>query len=398
MFKSICIIPNNRTFPTDIGFIAETLLYYERVNLIIAADSILTLLENCEFSDLKDLVDSGSLKLYMRNNHFGTVARRQPNGKVTYDLANYVFSNIPMEKIVFQTIFKYTNKRRGYSNRLTNKFLEIIEPIEYENDLREKVFEDLDDFEYVKSALEIIINSYNPNLQINKYLLDYKKEMGHDGWLNFTTNINFDNLNKVLPKGVKLDESHIINQIQNARADLHFSPNLNSELATSSIQEHLVNIKFSNIFSKSKKSRDELMNFNKFILNDSFAIREAINSKEKSFSDFVLILHKASKYKDWLSRVEEDKNLIKEYHEAVTQNTWIENLPAKSVRWSIFTGLGMLIDSIGGSGFGTLMGLGLSAGDAFLLDNILKGWNPSIFIKNELKNLLLYSLQVCNSK
>lgn len=386
MFKSICIIPNNRTFPTDIGFIAETLLYYERVNLIIAADSILTLIENCEFSDLKDLVDSGSLKLYMRNNHFGTVSRQQPNGKVTYDLANYVFSNIPIEKIVFQTIFKYTNNRRGYSNRLTNKFLEIIEPIEYENDLREKVFEDLDDFEYVKSALEIIINSYNPKLQINKYLLDYKKEMGHDGWLNFTTNINFDNLNKVLPKGVKLDESHIINQIQNARADLHFSANLKSELATSSIQEHLVNIKFSNIFSKSKKSRDELTNFNKFILNDSFAIREAINSKEKSFNDFIIILHKASKYKDWLSKVEEDNNLIKEYHEAVTQNTWIEKLPAKSIRWSIFTGLGLLLDSIGGGGLGTLMGLGLSAGDAFLLDNILKGWNPSVFIKNELKN------------
>jgi len=386
MFKSICIIPNKRTFPTDIGFIAETLLYYERVNLIIAADSIQTLLENCEFSDLKELVDRGSLKLYMRNNHFATVLRQQPNGKVTYDIANYVFSNIPMEEIVFQTIFKYTNKRRGYSNRLTNKFLEIIEPIEYENGLREKVFEDLDDYEYVKSALEIIINSYNPNFQINKNLLDYKKEMGHDGWLNFTTNIDFDNFNKVLPKGVKLDESHIINQIQNARADLHFSANLNSELATSSIQEQLVNIKFSNIFSKSKKSKDELMNFNKFILNDSFAIREAINSKEKSFSDFISILHKASKYKDWLSKVEEDKNLIKEYHKAVTQNTWIEKLPAKCVRWSIFTGLGVLIDSIGGGSLGTLMGLGLSVGDAFLLDHILKGWKPNIFIKNELKN------------
>lgn len=386
MFKSICIIPNNGTFPTDIGFIAETLLYYERVNLIITHDSILTLLQNCEFSDLKDLVDNGSLKLYMRNNHFGTVSRKQPNGKVTYDVANYVFSNIPMERIVFQTIFKYTNKRRGYSHRLTNKFLEIIEPIEYENDLREKVFEDLDDFEYVKSALQIIINSYNPNFQINKCLLNYRKEMGYDGWLNFTTNINFENLNNVLPKGVKLDESHIINEIQNARADLHFAANLNSELATSAIQEHLVSIKFSNIFSKSEKSRDELMNFNKFILNDSFAIREAINSKEKSFNDFMSILHKASKYKAWLSKVEEDKNLIKEYHEAVTQDTWIEKLPAKSVRWSIFTGLGILIDSIGGGGLGTLTGLGLSAGDAFLLDNILKGWKPNIFIKNELKN------------
>ena len=386
MFRSICIIPNSRTFPMDIGFIAEALLYYERVNLIVTPDSILALLENCEFSDLKDLVDNGSLKLYMRNNHFGTVSRTQPNGKVTYDLANYIFSNIPMEKIVFQAIYKYTNKRRGYSNRLTNKFLEIIEPIEYENDLREKVFEDLDDFDYVKTAIQIIIKSYNPNFPANKSLLDYRKEMGHDGWLNFTTNINFENLNKVLPKGIKLDESHIINEIQNARADLHFSANLNSELATSAIQEHLVSMKFSNIFSKSEKSREELMNFNKFILNDSFAIREAINSKEKSFNDFLSILHKASKYKDWLSNVEEDKNLIKEYHEAVTQDTWIEKLPAKTVRWSIFTGLGILIDSIGGGSLGTLMGLGLSAGDAFLLDNILKGWKPNIFIKNELKN------------
>jgi hypothetical protein len=39
-------------------------------------------------------------------------------------------------------------------------------------------------------------------------------------------------------------------------------------------------------------------------------------------------------------------------------------------------------------GIGTAVGLGLSVGDAFLLDKIIKGWKPNVFVENELKNFV----------
>jgi hypothetical protein len=46
-------------------------------------------------------------------------------------------------------------------------------------------------------------------------------------------------------------------------------------------------------------------------------------------------------------------------------------------RWALFTGIGLVVDP--------LVGVAIGAADSFLLDKILKGWKPDVFVEGSLK-------------
>ena len=385
MFKQICIKPTENKYPTDIGFIAENLLYYEKVNLIASTDTIPVLLNNCDIDVLSELVKRENLNIYIKENILGTMSTTLSNGNVINDVALMHSDNLTIEEFLFRSIFN-SSGRRGYSRRISKRLLDIVQPIKYEDGICDLIRNDLDDENYVKQTIIDTIKLYNPEIIIQKEEITYEKVKTEKGFF-FLTNLDFDKINKHIPNnpdGQLINSTGLILNIQETRGDMHLAASLNSEIATSAIQTQLMKLKFKDIFQKSNKTSDEIYQFNDFILDDGHAIREVLNSGEKTFGDFLKILDKADKFKDWLSNVENDKSLIKAYHTEVTKETWVDKLPTKGFRWSFFTGLGLLVDAVGGGGLGTAIGLGLSAGDTFLLDKILKGWKPSVFVDNEL--------------
>ena len=126
--------------------------------------------------------------------------------------------------------------------------------------------------------------------------------------------------------------------------------------------------------------------FQEHHLEDARSVREAINSGERSFEEFLDLLDHADRFKEWLKGRNPDADLIREYYKAATSETWIDKLPTKSFRFVLATlgGLGadMLFPT---GGIGTAIGVGIGASDSLLLDRILKGWRPNHFIEGELK-------------
>jgi len=100
------------------------------------------------------------------------------------------------------------------------------------------------------------------------------------------------------------------------------------------------------------------------------------------------VLKKSRDFKKWLSGVDPDQDLIKNYYAEVTKKTIVDKLPGKSVRWGIFTGAGLIADAVPTGGIGTVIGLGLGALDKFYLDKLITGWKPSQFIEEEVKEIL----------
>lgn len=389
MFKKICIKPNESTFPTDIGFIAEALLYYEKVILIASTDTFPILINNCDKDLLLELLLRGNLQILIRENMLGTMSQTLSNGNVINDVSLISSDRITAENVVFDGLFKATG-RRGHSKRVTNRLMEFIKPIKYDNGICDLIRDDLDDKSFVKQSIIDTIQFYNPNLILSPSDIHYEKVKTDKGFF-FATNLNFEAINKAIPNnpdGKIINSTGLILNIQETRGDMHLASSLDAEIATTPIHTHLMKLKFRDIYQKNYKSSNDLYQFNDLILNDGHAIREVINSGDREFKDLIEILDKADKFRGWLNKIEDDKDLIKEYHNAVTKETWVDKLPGKSFRWSFFTGLGLAIDAAGGAGVGTAIGLGISAGDAFLLDKVLKGWNPSVFVDKELKDLM----------
>ena len=74
MFQTICIKPNEITYPTDIGFIAENLLYYENVHVIAGMDTFPIFINNCGIGTLVELLTNRNLKIHIRSHPSKTIS------------------------------------------------------------------------------------------------------------------------------------------------------------------------------------------------------------------------------------------------------------------------------------------------------------------------------------
>lgn len=387
MFQSICIKPNEITYPTDIGFIAENLLYYQKVHVVASTDTFPILLNNCGIDTLLELLTNRNLKILLRENLIGIASHQSGIEQSLTDVVLMSSESLKKEEMIFRGIFKATG-RRGYSMRITQKLFPLIDTINYQNNICDLVREDLRNTNYIKQSIIEIINFYNPVLTLRPDEIEYEFVKTNEAYL-FHTNLNYEEINKNIPNnpdGKIINPTGLMLNIMETRGDMHLAADLGAEIATTGIQTSLMKIKFHDIYNRTSKSSLDLYQFNDFILSNGHAIREVINNGDKSFDDFLSVLDKADRFKDWLKNIGDDKNILKEYHAAVTRETWVDKLPSKSFRWSFFTGVGLLADVMVTGGLGTVIGLGLSLGDAFLLDKVLKGWKPSVFVDKRLKS------------
>lgn len=386
MFQKICIIPSGSAFPTDIGLIAENLLYYQNVNIVSVPDTIPILINNCGIDTLIELLTNRNLKILFRKNHLGVMNRKDKMGQTITDVSLLTSPNLTTEEMIFRGVYTATS-RRGYSKRIANRLLSHVDTIGYQENICDLVRDDLNNQEYFKQAIVDIINFYQPQLRLHPDQVLYEFIKKESGFI-FVSNLNFELINKgkvTNSKEIIIDPSALILNILELRGNINIASDLGAEIVTSELNTQLLKVKFHDIYRKSTKSLQELFQFNEFLLNNGHSIREVINNGDKNFEDFFHILDKADKFRGWLKNVDDDKNIIQEYHKAVTTQTWVDKLPPKILRWSFFTGTGLVLDAILTGGIATAFGLGLSLSDALILDKILKGWRPSIFVENELK-------------
>ena len=97
---------------------------------------------------------------------------------------------------------------------------------------------------------------------------------------------------------------------------------------------------------------------------------------------------KPERFKEWLKGRHHDKELVREYFKSVTADSWIDRLPCKSVRWFLFTGLGLAADAMGAGTAGTAAGVALSGSTSFASTDSLDGWKPSQFVDGPLRGFL----------
>jgi hypothetical protein len=157
-----------------------------------------------------------------------------------------------------------------------------------------------------------------------------------------------------------------------------------SEIAVAPIYKDLISLKLSEAVGSRDRSASNIEAFQELIFDDGRTIAGVLNRKERTFHDLLPVLEKASEFRRWLQDQEPTSNLVREYFRSVTKGTWIEKLPSKILRWSVFTGAGLIVDALGAGGIGTAIGAGISAVDAFIVDKLVKGWRPNGFVDNVL--------------
>lgn len=398
MFEHIIVgqqHPVNLAAPLDLGFLAEAMLFYGTVEIPFNQAMLKQLIIAAEPEGLDELIDMGCLRLLYRTDFAAIRTDRPRNGiklhaPVIAQIQRAPELPINLYDIVPNIMIQVLGKER-LGRRVAHKLIPKIQTSSIDPIVLDHTKDDFSDADYTLTAALSILRTFVP--EYSPPLNPYFRVQKQDDFYVVDTNINMTQAGqlysrRVPPSHSSMDISYILSHMLNTRLALDYAATKASELAADPVYAELSVHRVNAAVQKRMKSEDLIATFQDFNFDNAYGVREAINSGSRSFTDVIPLVKKAKKFREWLHNKAPETNLIKDYYREVTSSTWVDSLPTKSVRFILFTGTGLLLDAIGAGGFGTLLGIGVSAADQFLLDPILKGWKPNHFVERPLKDFI----------
>ncbi|WP_147320266.1 hypothetical protein [Rhodobacteraceae bacterium W635] len=382
----------------DLGALAEALLFYQQANLLLDASNLSHLLKKIGPSTTQRLISSPSVRpllvwetLGVKTDHGALPVHNFVQFQLTGSKEKG-FINLKEGRV--KNLFERSLGKSRATNKAAIEFSKIAkvqdisEGISDRSELPALARADLDNPDFVHQAIALSLAEKVPNTSLG----DNWRFIPHrlnDGFF-IETNLDFDRLNeeyrKVWPvEHSTLTPAFLLADLLEAHAGLHFASLYGSDVITTPLSSRIMQLKLQRVMESRVKNMTDIEIFQNATIGKGNAIREAINSGERSFEEFLDLLEHAAQFKGWLAEQEPDQSLVQDYYSEITAGTWAERLPGKSFRWVFFTGAGLLLDLAIPTGLGTATGVALSAGDAFLLEKLTKGWKPNQFVEGPLR-------------
>jgi hypothetical protein len=379
MFESILIKGSDNL---DAGHLAEAMLFYGEVKLVCYYGTLKTLLKQIPPLILLRALEQGCIQIYYAHEQSGVMTSDTGTKNEKHDFSRVSLADTEYPDVVEEIFFNAAGKT-SQAKISSKKFAKLVIPISYEGFDTNVVFNDVLDQSFMSNVFSDVIQVLVPRYQLPNELV-FNATRDRFG-ISIETNADYDAINNVYhqhmsKKHSSINSAYLLTFLQEAHLDIYFSSKLTSEIATSQISTRILEKRFANILNVNKKSVGEIQVFTDLVLNDGYAIREAINSGKCNWIDYLKLLEKAEKFKTWLKDKPPDTDLLKEYLKAGYSKSWLEKTPMKDLRWVIFNGAGFVADKyMPGSG------LVISALDTYLIGKIASGWKPHHFVETRLK-------------
>jgi len=383
MFESILVRggkANNESF--DAGLLAEAMLFYRQVKVVCYYGTLKELLKKIPPYILLRALEQGNLQIFYAHEQSAVMTQNAGGKDERHDFSRFGLADTGYPEVV-EKIFYEAAGKTSQSKLASKRFAKFVKPISYEGFDTTVVFNDVMDKTFMPTVVKDVMQLFAPEYQLPAELI-FEASRDRSG-LALETNIDFDAANRSyhlhIPKEhSSINPAYLLTLIQEAHLDIYFSSKLTSEISTTHVSSTILEKRFANILTTKNKNLNEIEIFSNLVLDSGYAIREAINSGKCNWVEYLKLLEKAGRFRHWLDNQAPDANLVKEYMREAFSKSWLENTPAKTLRWIIFNGAGFITDKIiPGSG------LALSAIDTYLIDKIGGGWKPHHFVESQLK-------------
>lgn len=388
MFEHIVLRRATGGQPISAGYIAEALLYYQKIHIFvdrgtlfhlvkqIGTGGILTLLSRPDVSAVycEEMLGThtDSVGVSQRHNfvaftlfgHEGVGELKSPTERLQYELER---SGLPKKEAKqFAKAFLQRVPIRKFSG---NHFLDGGIPAAAKHDLLDTAYAE----QAIRQAIAAMPGGYIVGDELIFEVIE--SDMG----CFIFSNLNLDAINKrrseASPPFEPITIAHLLSNLLDARADLALASFYGGDFVTSGVTSSIIQVRHSELLRRSNLNTASRGEFIQVVLPDSPSLAEVIDSGERTLSEFLLLLDKAARFKDWLKKVNPDEDLVRSYMRDITSEGWIQRLPAKSLRYILTLGL---------DATNPIAGLAAGFLDNFVVDKLLSGWRPNHFIAGRL--------------
>lgn len=376
MLDTIVIRPNSsRDHPLDCGQMIENLFFYKNTIAHIGRHEIRTLFDLADVDVLENLLRLPYLKMYYNNSHAGVMMQ----GDGVRGVDSFGLADLDLEKELYEESFQH-RKDKQRSVKFSKKISRLLKVYQLPEDFNKTLIEQLKDEEFRSKVLKATIKSQYPE---NKWSLDnshYELEFLDATRFKVHTDIDFGTTDKVTIDSPLL-------ALINACEDIQVMSEFSSEISVPEFNSEIIRLKLGNAFDVVNKEQKPIEVFTRVDIEDSFALREAINSKQILVKAVLKLFENAEKHR-WIIRdLPPNTELLLEYLEALRNNSKFDNIYLKTLRFYLFNGAGFLLNAINPA-IGIPATVGLNAFDAFLLDKLIQKWTPHQLIEGELRPIL----------
>lgn len=364
MFDKITIKPHNHF---NVGILAESLLFYQETNLILAPGNIEKILNYCGIKNLVELIESGQLKI--KFNPSSLVAGCSKDKILS--ISSFSLELHSKEKILKKIVNNLEDNGAEDKKRLELLMTQIQEhsySADYQKILKHEVLRK-------ENLISALIISSEGKLNENDIQLSKIEQIKNNNYL-IETNLD----SKLIHSAAML--------MNRSTSEIYDSEVFKSAIVTNSKKSNYVENRLRRVLQKRLNDESQIQTFHELILPEFVDLKGTINSGAKNFEDYMNVWREARKFKDWLKNEEPSVGLLTKYHRKIIEKSWLDKIPTKNVRWLIFAATGTLASGAFIGKIGTSLGLGVDYFDDRIFDSILKKWRPNQFIEDEYKDFL----------
>jgi hypothetical protein len=390
VFDRIVLRRSENGSPVSFGEIAEALVFYRHVHVILDRGTLLELLKKIGIDNFFSLLELERVSAVYIDQNLGALTQRaglaDQYSFVAFSLAGSEPRKLSRRDRVAE-IFVRSGCEKRQANRLAERLLAKVKVKSVTRDdfvpggIIEAARADVLDSAFVRTAIACAINAEIPGAiqggkEFDFEVIDFGRHF------QVATNIDLKRLNAM--KGGSDRESEVtiaslLAAFLTARADLALAAHYGCDFKTSLLSSEILRAKNQDLLRRSGINSAEMSEFKEVVLTDLPSLSEVLDQGQRTPKEFFDLFGSTTRFASWTTGLNPDEKLVAGYLREATAIGWIGTLSGKSVRFVIGLAVGTVNPAVGALA---------SLADTFAVDRLLGGWRPSHFVDRKLKPFL----------
>jgi hypothetical protein len=361
------------------------MLFYGEVRLAVEWPGLNQLLDVLGPELLLRLVEDGYLRLSYLTTQDGIHTADVDTPRERHMPSGFSMPDRDYITLIQESFANLHEAKPRAARRMAARLINVTDADDVGSLSRAATRDDLRDQDYLTSSIRTVVESIAPGVALNSDFY-FRAVEQPDGWFVIDSNISLDDLNRAIqarrdPSQGNVTYAHLLTHLLDVRTDIALATQFDAEIATTDLGSRLIAAKATDLLWSHSDGAKNLAEFKRRTMPGGRGIAEAINSGDRSIEEFLTVLDRSRRLREWIADKDADTDLVQAYFDEVTAGSWITSLPAKSMRWLLLTGAGVVFASTPG-----VIAAGMaSAADAFLLDRMVRGWRPNSFVEGPVR-------------